>query len=40
VVVDLVAGVACSGVVVSVYWSSVPVTIVVVVGCGCGCGWW
>jgi hypothetical protein len=40
VVVDLVAGVSCSGVVVSVYWSSVPVNNVAVVVDGCGCDLW
>ena len=39
-VVDLVAGVSCSGVVVSVYWSSVPVNNVAVVVDGCGCDLW
>jgi hypothetical protein len=28
------------GVVVSEWWSLVPVTVPVVGGCICGCGWW
>jgi hypothetical protein len=39
-VVAVVVVVACSGVLMSGWWSSVPVNYVVVEGCGCGCGWW
>jgi hypothetical protein len=38
VAVDVV--VTCSGVLMSGWWSSVPVNDIVVEGRGCGCGWW